>query len=95
MIELVNFTNLRIEDIRIRGASGWTMRPINCINVVIQGIAIKNPIYGPNTDGIDMTGCKNLLMSDCTIDTGDDAICLKSVNPYGATPQPPAFIAAT
>ena len=81
MIELVNCTNLRIEDIRIRGAPGWTIRPINCTNVVIQGIAIKNPVYGPNTDGIDMTGCKNLLVSDCIIDTGDDAICLKSEKP--------------
>ena len=87
MIELVNCTNLRIEDIRIRGASGWTMRPINCTNVVIQGIEIKNPVYGPNTDGIDMTGCKNVLMSDCIIDTGDDAICLKSENPYDDLPQ--------
>jgi hypothetical protein len=87
MIELVNCTNLRIEDVRIRGASGWTMRPINCTNVVIQGIAIKNPVYGPNTDGIDMTGCKNVLVSDCIIDTGDDAICLKSENPYGDSPR--------
>ncbi len=87
MIELVNCTNLRIEDIRIRGASGWTIRPINCTNVVIQGIAIKNPVYGPSTDGIDLTGCKDVLVSDCIIDTGDDAICLKSENPYGDTPK--------
>ena len=87
MIELVNCTNLRIEGIRICGASGWTMRPINCNNVLIQSVAIKNPVYGPNTDGIDVTSCKNVLISDCIIDTGDDAICLKSENPYGDSPQ--------
>ena len=56
---------------------------MNCDNVEIHGIAIKNPVNGPNTDGIDITGCQNVTMSNCSVDTGDDAICLKSENPYG------------
>jgi len=78
MIELENVTNLRIEDVRIEGAAGWTMRPFNCTRVVIHGICIRNPVYGPNTDGIDITGCQDVTVSDCIVDTGDDAICLKS-----------------
>ena len=87
MVELVNCTNLRLESIELTGASGWTLRPINCTRVVIQGIAIRNPAIGPNTDGIDLTGCQNVMISDCLIDTGDDAICLKSENPYGDGPR--------
>jgi hypothetical protein len=87
MVELVNCTNLRLESIELIGASGWTLRPINCTRVFIQGIVIRNPAIGPNTDGIDLTGCQNVVISDCVIDTGDDAICLKSENPYGGTPR--------
>ena len=87
MVELVNCTNLRLESIELVGASGWTLRPINCTRVVIQGITIRNPAIGPNTDGIDLTGCQQVAISDCLISTGDDAICLKSENPYGATPR--------
>ena len=87
MIELVNCTNLRLESIELSGASGWTLRPINCNRVSITGLVIRNPAIGPNTDGIDLTGCQNVVISDCLIDTGDDAICLKSENPYGDTPQ--------
>jgi len=87
MVELVNCTNLRLESIELTGASGWTLRPINCTRVFIQGIIITNPAIGPNTDGIDLTGCQHVLISDCFIDTGDDAICLKSENPYGNTPR--------
>ena len=87
MVELVNCTNLRLESIELTGASGWTMRPINCTRVFIQGITIRNPAIGPNTDGIDLTGCQHVVMSDCVLDTGDDAICLKSENPYGNGPQ--------
>jgi Glycosyl hydrolases family 28 len=83
MLEFYNCKNLRIEDVRIENAAGWTMRPINCDKVFIRGITIKNPVYGPNTDGMDLTCCQNVFISDCLIDTGDDAICLKSENPYG------------
>ena len=95
MIELVNCTNLRLESIELTGASGWTLRPINCTRVFIQGITIRNPAIGPNTDGIDLTGCQHVVISDCLIDTGDDAICLKSENPYGDTPQISKNIAVT
>lgn len=87
MVELVNCTNLRLESIELVGASGWTLRPINCTRVVIEGIVIRNPAVGPNTDGIDLTGCQNVVISNCLIDTGDDAICLKSENPYGKNPR--------
>ncbi|MGI4829513.1 MAG: glycoside hydrolase family 28 protein [Janthinobacterium lividum] len=75
MVELVNCTNLRIESIELVGASGWTMRPINCTRVSIRDIVIRNPAIGPNTDGIDLTGCQSVVISDCVIETGDDAIC--------------------
>jgi hypothetical protein len=83
LLEFYNCRNLRLEDIRIENSSGWTLRPIHCDNVFIQGISIKNPVYGPNTDGMDPTCCQNVFISNCFIDTGDDAICLKSENPYG------------
>jgi polygalacturonase len=86
MLEFVNCAWLRIEDLRIENAAGWTMRPINCRNVYIHGISVKNSVHGPNTDGMDITGCTNVFVSDCSIDTGDDAICLKSENPYGKEP---------
>ena len=95
MLELVNCTNLRIESIELTGASGWTLRPINCTRVFIQGITIRNPAIGPNTDGIDLTGCQQVVISDCLLDTGDDAICLKSENPYGSEPRLSRDIAVT
>ena len=35
---------------------------------------------------MDITGSSNVFVSDCSIDTGDDAICLKSENPAGGEP---------
>jgi hypothetical protein len=86
MLEFVNCTWLRIEDLRIENAPGWTMRAINSREVFFRGISVKNSVHGPNTDGMDIAGCTNVFVSDCSIDTGDDAICLKSENPYGGEP---------
>ncbi len=86
LLEFYRCKHLRIEDVRIENASGWTLRPIECDDVFIQGITIKNPVIGPNTDGIDLTCSRNVFISNCLIDTGDDAICLKSESPYGGEP---------
>jgi len=87
MLEFVNCRRLKIENIQIENAPGWTLRTVNCDNVDIHRIAIRNPVDGPNTDGIDITGCQNVAISNCSVATGDDAICLKSENPYGGEPR--------
>jgi polygalacturonase len=87
MLEFVNCRRLKIESVHIENAPGWTLRTVNCDQVDIHGITIKNPTVGPNTDGLDITGCQNVGISNCSIDTGDDAICLKSENPYGSEPR--------
>ncbi len=77
---MVNFeqcTNVRVEGITLKDAPSWTLRPQGCDSVVIHGIRLRN-VIGPNTDGIDVSGSRNVMISDCDIVTGDDAICLKS-----------------
>ncbi|GGH06428.1 glycoside hydrolase family 28 protein [Silvibacterium dinghuense] len=83
MLEFARCRNLRIEGITLRNAAGWTLRPVACESVFIHGIRVRNPVYAPNTDGMDITACRNVFVSDCDIATGDDAICIKSENPYG------------
>jgi polygalacturonase len=85
MLEFVSCKNLRVEDVTLTNAPSWTMRPVGCESVYIRGIRVRNPIYAPNTDGMDITACRNVFVSDCDIQTGDDAICIKSENPYGET----------
>jgi hypothetical protein len=83
MVEFAQCTNVRIQDVTLQNSLGWTLRPTGCRSVVIQGIRIRNPDYSPNADGIDPTSCENVMISDSDIDTGDDAICIKSNNMYG------------
>ncbi|MBN2713640.1 MAG: right-handed parallel beta-helix repeat-containing protein [Planctomycetes bacterium] len=72
--------DVSLTGISITGASAWTCHLVASENVKIHGIDIWNPTCGPNTDGIDIDGSSDILISDCTIHTGDDAIVLKTKN---------------
>ena len=51
---------------------------VYCDNVTVHGVTIFNPYYAKNGDGIDIDSCRDVSVSDSTIDAGDDVICLKS-----------------
>jgi len=69
--------NFSIEGVTIINSPFWTINPEFCENVSVRGITINNP-DAPNTDGINPSSCKNVLISDCNITVGDDCITLKS-----------------
>lgn len=52
--------------------------PSHCEDVTIAGVTIRSPADSPNTDGIDPSLCRHVLITRCTIDTGDDCIAVKS-----------------
>ncbi len=78
MVECVRCTNLRIENVTLRQSAGWTLHLHDCDGVKVRGINIRNTFFGPNTDGIDITGSHDVTVSDCDIKTGDDAIAIKA-----------------
>jgi hypothetical protein len=89
LIDLVGCRNVHIRDVRIRNTPGWGIRPWNCDGVYIRGISMISDMDSPNTDGIDPDASRNVFIADSYIETGDDAICLKTdKRPGAATAQP-------
>lgn len=80
---------LRCRDIRVEGLSfidspSWTMHLYGCERTVIEGVTIRSSLKdGVWADGIDPDGCKDLRISNCTIETGDDALVFYSMNWFG------------
>lgn len=70
--------HVKLEGVRLTQSPAWTVHPVYCEDVWIHGITIKNPADSPNTDGIDPDCCKNVRISDCLIDVGDDCIAIKA-----------------
>jgi polygalacturonase len=54
----------------------WTIHPTYCENLVAKNLTIRSS--GGNSDGIDVDSCKHVRIENCDIDSGDDAIAIKS-----------------
>ncbi len=78
MIGFKDCENVIIETITILNSPSWTVHPFRCNIVNINKLFINNPADSPNTDGIDPESCKNVHISDCHIDVGDDCIAIKA-----------------
>lgn len=80
LIQLINCKNVKIENVNMLNSGGWMQHYLACENLQINGITVYNHC-NKNNDGIDIDGCKNVIISNCIVDSDDDGICLKSTSP--------------
>ncbi len=83
LVMLLDCRNVRMENVRIQNSPSWTVHLLACTHVTIRGITLRGAVNGSNTDGIDLDACSHVLVEDCDIATGDDAIALKNTNGWG------------
>lgn len=77
----MNCTNVLVEGPTFLYGAFWTITPTYCDNVIIRNIRIVTEGergHVPNGDGVDPSSCRNVLIEECTFDTGDDCIALKA-----------------
>jgi hypothetical protein len=77
MVRFINCRDVQVTGVTLKDSPGWVSHYLGCENVLIHGIAIRSRTNG-NNDGIDIDSCRRVRISDCDIDTGDDAICIKA-----------------
>ncbi len=70
--------NLRMENITLQNSPKFHLVPTECEGVVISNVTVLAPERAANTDAIDPSGCKNVLITKCLIDVGDDNIAIKA-----------------
>lgn len=85
-INFTGCTHVRISGIQVIESSFWSVHLQWCERVYVEGVYIQSdPHNGVNADGLDIDGCSNVTVSGCRIDTGDDALCLKTTRQNGQT----------
>jgi len=70
--------NVRVEGISLLDSTYWNLFLHGCENVIIRGLHISNLPTTQNGDGIDIDCCRNVVVSDCIISSGDDSITLRA-----------------
>lgn len=77
VLRFVCCRNVRVSGITLRDSAMWMQHYLACDDVTIDGIHVDNHVK-PNNDMIDIDCCRNVRISNCTGDTDDDALTLKS-----------------
>ncbi|PJJ08814.1 pectate lyase-like protein [Flavobacterium sp. 1] len=75
-VEFFECKNILIQNINIINAPFWVIHPIKSENLIVDGVNINS--HGPNNDGCDPEYSKNVIIKNCTFNTGDDCIAIKS-----------------
>ena len=77
---LVRFTDCQrvsVTGVTLQNSPKFHLVPQRCQDVTIDGVTVRCPWNAQNGDGIDLMQCQRVLVARCTVDVGDDGICLK------------------
>ena len=69
---------VQLRDFTIRDSPMWTVHLAGCDTVLVRGLTILNGMKIPNSDGIDPDSSRNVTITDCHIESGDDCIVIKT-----------------
>jgi polygalacturonase len=76
-VRTMDSRNILIEGLHFAGSPMWTIHLLYSDNVTVRGVTIET-YPGVHTDGIAIDSSRNVRISDCYIDSGDDGIVIKS-----------------
>ncbi len=77
LLRFVRCTGVRIRDITLKDSAAWVQHYLDCEDVLLDGLTVDS-VHCSNNDGINLDGCRRVTVSNCRIDSRDDAITLKT-----------------
>ncbi|HET6487566.1 MAG TPA: glycosyl hydrolase family 28 protein, partial [Spirochaetia bacterium] len=78
LIRLRDCRGVRLEGLLLKDYPAWGVHPVHCKGLRVTGLRIDS-LVRPNNDGLDIDGCQEVFVSDCTIRSSDDSIALKAL----------------
>ncbi|MET4080275.1 hypothetical protein ABIB40_000215 [Pedobacter sp. UYP30] len=79
LVYISDSEHITLSDVSIINSPNWSCHIQWSNHITISKIKIRSSLKnGVNSDGLDIDGCKKVVVSDCIIETGDDAICIKT-----------------
>lgn len=78
LIRIIKCDNFMIQGVVVQNSPSFHVNIILSQNFILDNVMVRCPWNAQNGDGIDLSSCQNALLTNCSVDAGDDAICLKS-----------------
>ena len=78
LIRFENCENILVQGVIVQNSPRFHVHPVWCKNFIADGLTVRCPWNAQNGDGIDISDVSTALIVNCTVDVGDDGICMKS-----------------
>lgn len=78
-IRIIDCSNILVENITLKDSACWMQNYLNCENLIFQDMKVNNHA-NHNNDGIDIDGCRRVIIRDSLINSEDDAMCIKGAS---------------
>ena len=78
LIVLTACKNVRLQDLTLQNSPKFHFVPTECDDVLVTNVTILAPPRSPNTDAIDPSASRRVLITRCRIDVGDDNVAIKA-----------------
>ncbi|MUH35935.1 glycoside hydrolase family 28 protein [Zobellia amurskyensis] len=80
LLRFVNSSQIKVQDVHLRQPAAWTCHFYQSNDILVDNISIYSHAH-KNNDGIDLDSSYDAVIKNCDINTGDDAICIKTTSP--------------
>lgn len=79
LIRVIDCRRVHIHGITLVSAACWMQNYLNCDDLLIDKIVVSNQA-NVNNDGLDIDGCRQVIVRDCEINSEDDGLCFKGAS---------------
>lgn len=78
-IRILDSRKVVLQGITLKDAACWMQNYLNCEDVILDGVTVSNHA-NHNNDGIDIDGCRRVIIRNCMVNAEDDAMCIKGAS---------------
>ena len=79
VIRMIDCRDVLVSGLTMKNSPCWMQNYLNCDRLTISGITVRNHA-NYNNDGMDIDGCRDVLVRHCRVTSGDDALCFKGAS---------------
>lgn len=79
LIRVLDCQGVHVQGIHLQDAACWMQNYLNCEDVLIEDITVDNQANF-NNDGVDIDGCRRVIVRNCFINSEDDGLCFKGAS---------------
>ncbi len=79
VIRMIDCKRIYVSGLTMKNSPCWMQNYLNCEQLLVENLTVRNHA-NYNNDGIDVDGCRDVILRDCRISSGDDALCFKGAS---------------